>query len=230
MNTIGGIIGGLIGGLVGALIWAGISAWTGYEIGWIAWGIGGLVGLGCVKGGKGGGVPVAVIAVVITILSLVAGKYAAIEFILAGQVGNKDEFIETAIAELDGEDLVISYLADDIIQERISRGEAVEWPEGSLPDEAAEQADYPPDIWTEAVSEWEHRSADDKAAYREELSEQMRINIDAWYDEVSMIGFADSFNLMDLIFFGLAVVTAFQIAAKAPPAVTGSGFVEEQNG
>jgi hypothetical protein len=230
MNTIGGIIGGLIGGLVGALLWAGISAWTGYEIGWIAWGIGGLVGLGCVKGGKGGGVPVAVIAVVITILSLVAGKYAAVEFILAGQVGNKDEFIQTAIAELDGEDMVISYLADDIIQERFSRGEAVEWPEGVDPIEAAEQADYPPDVWMEAASVWEQMAADEKVAYREQLSEQIRININAWYDEVSMIGFAESFSLMDLIFFGLAVVTAFQIAAKAPPALTRSEFVEAQTG
>lgn len=228
MNTIGGIIGGLIGGLVGALIWAGVSYWTGYEIGWIAWGIGGLVGLGCVKGAKGGGVPVAVIAVAITILSLVGGKYAAIEFVLAGEVGNKDEFIQTAIDELDDEELVISYLADEIVELRSSRGETVEWPEGVNPVEATEQADYPPDIWVEAEAEWQQMTAEDRATYRDGLSEQIRVNVNAWYEEVSMIGFMDSFGLMDLIFFGLAVVTAFQIAAKAAPAVTRSEFVEEQ--
>ena len=125
---------------------------------------------------------------------------------------------------------MISYLADAIVQDRVSRREAIDWPAGVDPFEAVEQADYPPDVWTEAASEWEQMSADDKAVYREELSEQIRINIDAWYDEVSMIGFAESFSLMDLIFFGLAVVTAFQIAAKAPPAVTGSEFVEAQTG
>jgi hypothetical protein len=45
-----------------------------------------------------------------------------------------------------------------------------------------------------------------------------------------MIGFMESFGLMDLIFFGLAVVTAFQITAKAAPAVTRSEFVGEQTG
>lgn len=228
MNTIGGIIGGLIGGLVGALIWAGVSYWTGYEIGWIAWGIGGLVGLGCIKGAKGGGVPVAVIAVAITILSLVGGKYAAIEFVLAGEVGNKDEFIQTAIDELDDEELVISYLADEIVELRSSRGEPVEWPDGIDPSQATSQADYPPDIWTEAEAEWQQMTVEDRATYRDGLSEQIRVNVNAWYEEVSMIGFMDSFGLMDLIFFGLAVVTAFQIAAKAAPAVTRSEFVEEQ--
>ena len=46
MNMGRGIIGGALGGLIGAVIWAGISYFTGYEIGWIAWGVGGMVGLG----------------------------------------------------------------------------------------------------------------------------------------------------------------------------------------
>lgn len=35
---------GLVGGLVGAAGWAGVARLTGYEIGWFAWGVGGLVG------------------------------------------------------------------------------------------------------------------------------------------------------------------------------------------
>ena len=38
---------GLVAALVGGLVWAGIVLFTNYEIGWVAWGIGGLV-LACV--------------------------------------------------------------------------------------------------------------------------------------------------------------------------------------
>jgi hypothetical protein len=40
------LIGGLIGGAIGGFVWALISYLTNYEVGWIAWGVGFLVGLG----------------------------------------------------------------------------------------------------------------------------------------------------------------------------------------
>ena len=41
---------GLIGGAIGAAVWAGVVAVTQYEIGWIAWGVGGLVGYAVAAG------------------------------------------------------------------------------------------------------------------------------------------------------------------------------------
>ena len=39
------LIGGLVGGIVGVAVWIGVGM-AGYEVGWIAWGIGALAGIG----------------------------------------------------------------------------------------------------------------------------------------------------------------------------------------
>jgi hypothetical protein len=38
------VIAAVIGALIGAAVWAATAAWTGCEFGWIAWGVGALVG------------------------------------------------------------------------------------------------------------------------------------------------------------------------------------------
>ncbi len=48
-----GIIAGLAASLIGAAIWAGITVGTGYQIGWIAVGVGFLVGFAVRQFGKG---------------------------------------------------------------------------------------------------------------------------------------------------------------------------------
>jgi hypothetical protein len=48
-----GIVGGLVAMLIGAGIWAGIAVMTDYRIGWIAIGVGFIVGMGVRLLGKG---------------------------------------------------------------------------------------------------------------------------------------------------------------------------------
>lgn len=62
-----------VGALVGAIGWALLLKQAGYEIGWIAWGIGALVGWIAVKAG-GQGRTLAVGAAVLTVFSIFAGK------------------------------------------------------------------------------------------------------------------------------------------------------------
>jgi phosphate/sulfate permease len=214
MNMGRSIIGGILGGLVGAVIWAGISCFTGYEIGWIAWGVGGLVGLGCTWGGQGGGRPLGVVAVVITLVSIVAGKYAAVELSIRREIGSREEVLQSALTNLQKNDMVVSYLADEIIEQREAQGETIQWPSGVNPEEANQQSDYPPAIWSEAASKWDGMSAQEREQYRDQLEEQIRTNIQAFFSGVSTYGFRNSFGVMDLLFFGLAVATAFKIATR----------------
>jgi len=44
----------------------------------------------------------------------------------------------------------------------------------------------------------------------------VRQHVQASYAEISKVSFLSSFGIMDLLFFGLAVVTAYQIAARGP--------------
>lgn len=79
-NNLGGgaiaaIVSGLVGGFIGALIWAGICYVTHYELGIIAWAVGGLVGI-CVKAASGDmdESMSGILAGVISVISILAGK------------------------------------------------------------------------------------------------------------------------------------------------------------
>ncbi len=70
------ILGGLIAAVIGGGIWGAIAIWTGYEIGYVAWGVGLLCGLGVVMLSQGKrGMPLQMIAVVTSVLGIVIGKY-----------------------------------------------------------------------------------------------------------------------------------------------------------
>ena len=52
-NLTSGILGGAIGAVLGASVWAGVTGVTGYQIGWMAVGVGFLAGFGVRLLGKG---------------------------------------------------------------------------------------------------------------------------------------------------------------------------------
>jgi hypothetical protein len=70
------MIGGGLAAVAGGLIWGLIAVTTGYEIGWIAWGVGVLAGAGVVMfaGGRKG-LPLQLIAVTSAVLGILIGKY-----------------------------------------------------------------------------------------------------------------------------------------------------------
>jgi hypothetical protein len=70
------MIGGGLAAVAGGLIWGLIAVTTGYEIGWIAWGVGVLAGTGVVMfaGGRKG-LPLQLIAVASAVLGVLIGKY-----------------------------------------------------------------------------------------------------------------------------------------------------------
>jgi len=70
------ILGGLLAAVIGGAVWAGIAIWTGYEVGYVALGVGFLCGLGVVMFTAGKkGMPLQMIAVVTSVLGIVIGKY-----------------------------------------------------------------------------------------------------------------------------------------------------------
>ena len=77
-------LAGLGAAIVGGIVWGLIVKWTGYEIGFAAWGIGFIVGTAVVFGAQGKrGMPFQVLAVVLAVVGIVLGKYLA--FVWIGQ-------------------------------------------------------------------------------------------------------------------------------------------------
>ena len=93
------VIGGVLAAVIGGLIWAAIAITTGYEIGYVAWAIGGLAGIGVVLFAKGKkGVPLQIVAVLASVLGIVIGKYGAFFHFLKEVVA--EEYGPEAVAQM----------------------------------------------------------------------------------------------------------------------------------
>jgi hypothetical protein len=200
------IIAGAIGGLVGGAIWAGISYATNYEIGWIAWGVGLLVGV-CVRVSAGEheeGFAPGLTAAVVAIVAVLGGKYAAYSMQAASVRG---EILP--VLAVDADDVIMSF-ADEIVHEREERGQTVAFPAGKSVDTATSQADYPPDVWQQASQKWQ---AIGPAEQEKKLAER-REEIKQW---MSVMGnalvppFSETFSLFDALWFFLAAGTAYKL-------------------
>lgn len=115
------IVGALVGGLIGAVLWGAIVAATAFEIGYMATGVGFLVGFGsALLGGRGqlNGV----ICSVIALLAMFGGKIATVRFIAPRELrkiamqdpenaklppGEVDRIVDATVAQL-----TISQMAD----------------------------------------------------------------------------------------------------------------------
>ncbi len=202
------VIGGLVAGAIGAAVWAVIARFTGFEIGWIAWGIGVFVGLGVALGNRGEGSTAAgVLAAAVAIMAVVVGKYLTVRML----VPEKAALVANAVAALDDPELLVSYLADDVVSELEAQGTPVVWPAGVDPHQAAHKVEYPPEVWTAAQSRWDGMSPEDREAYRRDRRARIELAAAAFHETIARSGFLHAFGLMDLIFFGLAVATAFKI-------------------
>lgn len=84
------IVGAVIAAVLGGGIWGAIEIFTGYEVGYVAWGVGLLSGAAVVLFAKGRrGEPLQFIAVVSSMAGIVIGKYVAFHHVLAQAVTNR---------------------------------------------------------------------------------------------------------------------------------------------
>jgi hypothetical protein len=202
------IVAGCVGGGAGAAIWAGISYATGYEIGWIAVIVGAIVGW-CVSfaAGESANALSGVASVVIAILAILGGKYAAVHFVV-------QKYLSTAsiTAEITDEDR-LQYLADREAEARLDAGETLAWPD---PDITIEDAfwpeDYPEDLQADVLARHDAMSAAERDAVDQEMARYVQSVVPA--SAVVQQGFLSSFGLMDILFFALAIGAAYKLGSE----------------
>jgi hypothetical protein len=84
-----GTIFSFLGALLGAIIWAAVAYFTGFEVGYIAWGLGGLAGLGMALGHEDSdGTVAGIIAACMSLGGIVAAKVLIIVIVLAALFHN----------------------------------------------------------------------------------------------------------------------------------------------
>ncbi|MFI8606354.1 hypothetical protein ACIGCP_17945 [Cellulophaga baltica] len=94
-NLPAAIFGGICAGILGALLWAVITTATGYQIGFMAIGIGAMVGLATGYFGKGIDLTFGLLGGVIALLSCVLGNF----FSIIGAIATYEElgYLETLV-------------------------------------------------------------------------------------------------------------------------------------
>ena len=108
---------------------------------------GALAGLGFRVGYPRGGATAGVLAAVIGVGAIAGGKVAGLAWDIASPMGSLDVQVDREV--------LISYLADQVIEERRLAGREVVWPGGVRNRDAFERRDYPSDVWNEASKRWD---------------------------------------------------------------------------
>jgi hypothetical protein len=203
------LIAGALAALVGGAVWALLVLVAHIEIGWIAWGIGLLVGLAMGRLTPVRGQAVAVLAALLAGLGLVAGKSLIVA--VGARPGLADGILEDSslMAQATVHELRIQKTLPPDIQQKL---QALPYGD-TLPD----------DLWGEMVAAG--------AAHVATLDETERERIATEYAElfVGQMGFFQmlkgQMSPWDFLWFGLAVATAFKMmsAAPAPKASTEAG-------
>jgi len=178
-----------LGALVGAGIWFFIAHSTGYEVGWIAWGVGALAGAGMYTGFNNVSVVAGAVAAAFASVAIVIGKYAVFYLILAPLLSAAVKNIPDATHE--------HLLEMQATTDLASRGMSDSDDEKYEAEYHAQMEKLRPQIMKLSDAEMHARHA--------ELAQSIKDEI---HSDIRHMFFKVMFGPKDLLFFGLAIITA----------------------
>jgi hypothetical protein len=101
------VLAGVVAAILGAVVWGLIVKWTDYEVGFVAWGIGFLVGIAVLAATRGArGLVFQVVAVACALLGILLGKYLSFAWVLQEVAEQETQgAIEIPVLSMDTVDL-----------------------------------------------------------------------------------------------------------------------------
>ena len=189
------LIGGAVAALVGAGIWAAVTALSDTEFGLIAWGIGGLVGFAMAKLTPERSVKLGIYAAALAALGLAIGKVATVRMMVP---------VYGLEMVRSNEELLAAAFADDMRRNEKYSAEV------SLQLAALSANDTVPDVlFAKMMDEAQLRMANAPAEERERVAASFAGGILADLDVGEQFG--SSLSLFDLLWFFLAIGSAFKL-------------------
>ena len=206
---VGVLLGGLIGAILGAIAWAVITAVTGYEVGYVAWGIGLLVGFGAKLAG-GYGKTAGVTCAVLALVSIFAGKMLAVQYVFEKELR---EVVEQEVTRV---------LYDEVVADAADfSGVASEheypafmvahgYTEADDPERVpAEDLAGFTNTWVGTLREFQT----DPPSYEEWREKHVETAVDSALAQSSIAEFViEDLGLLDAVFALLGLATAYKIA------------------
>jgi hypothetical protein len=195
------VFAGILVGIPAAVVWALIAYLTGYEIGWVAWGVGALVGYAVAKSAHEPSASLGPTAAALAVGSLLLAKILILEFALppiltAELLKNPDATTGMFVLDMTAHK---SFSPD--VQALLDQSEARP---GSLSDE--QQENLRQQMGAEVVARV-------SSASRAEKERVARAGTARILKEMGFFGaLKDLFSAIDLLWIFLAVSSAFRIA------------------
>lgn len=194
---------GLVAALLGGLIWAAIVLVTDYEVGWVAWGIGALVGFAMAAVTRTRGRSMALAAAALALVGLIAGK----GFVVAGSAGSiADELMESP-----------EYLAGAVAWEMYGTGELEPATIEAIDATEAAGDTLSDALWADMLAQGEARLSAMPETDRRVLAEEAAAGF------VGQMGLVDGIMAQlsgfDLLWLLLAMGTAYKIMEAREPEV-----------
>jgi hypothetical protein len=205
------MLGGLIGAAIGGLVWVAVGYFLNYEIGYIAWGIGLLAGIGVSVAASDSdqGFSSGIAAVAAAALVIVVSKWAVVNLAIDKELAEARAMAgENSVSTED----MIALLADEVVEEREAAGKPVTLPEVDYATATTEQT-YPADVWAEGKQRWEALDPVEQERRRDEHNRQMNEFMEAFIAGARDAAFKESFSGFDLLWFALAAMTAFRVGS-----------------
>jgi hypothetical protein len=198
------VIAGAVAALVGGGLWALVVIGVNYEVGWIAWGVGALVGLVMSRATPARGQTIALLGAVIAGIGLLSGKALIAAYTVSAR---------SVTQEIVSDSTLVLQAASWHLDTEIG------WPEGIQTQLDALGGDdtLSDALWQEMMAaSAEHAGAwtsADSSAIAAAYADAILVRLGT-LDRLRM-----QFGLWDLLWFGLAVVTAFRMlrGGRAPP-------------
>ena len=191
---------GLVGGSLGGVLWVVITFAVQRQFGIIAWVVGALTGLGvAMAAGRRAGTATGGLAAALAFCVILASK-----FVLAVLFVNQWA-AQLAAPELREQQILVQE-ADAIAEEQQKQGVKLNWPRGKSLDNAVELSDFPETVVKQARQNWEKQTPRAK-----EIQKNMGHVAQAGKGFLITLAFIGSFSLFDLLWFFLAMGSAFRL-------------------
>lgn len=220
------LLGGGIAGAIGLAVWIGIMVATGYEIGYVAIGVGILIGAGvAITGQKHLNVVSGLIAAAIAFFC-VAGWKLLLVFGLMSMATASTAAVDQAIVDSlkgpEGDTVALDHYVFDVAQELADKGKKNVWPGGAAQrpvgdDEVFDIELFPEDVRKETRARWGKLTQAQRESYKEQLGIRLKAEFAATVQQLNQAG-QSALSFKDLAFMALWTIlacgSAFSIGAN----------------
>ncbi len=203
------LLASIITAIVGAFLWKFIAVAFDYELGLIAWGIGGGIGFAAATFGSRGS-SAGIICGVLALLSILGGKYMAYEIFQSEFANNLSSYSEELKEVYEKEKLIAELYTTQVNSEQSRKQFMVDY-------------GYTDSILPQQISDDELNDFNNYSAPRLEKLFISSIDYETWLEngfQESITAYStielmkESFGLLDILFLFFGIGTAFRLASN----------------